>query len=168
MATKPTETAEQRRTREALATAVLVAVVAVAAIVLISIFVGGGRNSSNPVPSGGAAPATGPTPVYAQLGEMYIKPDVRSVPAGRTKFTVANIGTVMHEMVVVKTPTPAGQLPTNAAGEASEKGAVGEVSDLGPGRVDTLTLNLKPGHYALICNLPGHYKAGMYTNFHVQ
>ncbi len=45
---------------------------------------------------------------------------------------------------------------------------MGEVSDLGPGRDDTLTLNLKPGHYALICNLPGHDAAGMYTNFQVR
>ena len=165
MATKPTETETTTRTREALATVVLVAVVAVAAIVVISIFAGGGGNNGNPA---AAAAATGRTPVSVQLGEMYIKPDVRAVPAGRTKFTVANIGTVMHEMVVVKTRTPAGQVPTNAAGEASEKGAIGEVSDLGPGRVDTLTLNLKPGHYALICNLPGHYKAGMFTNFQVR
>jgi uncharacterized cupredoxin-like copper-binding protein len=145
---------------------VLVAVVAVAAIVLISIFTGGGGGKGTPAAAGAAA--TGPTPVYVQLGEMYIKPDVGSVPAGRTKFTVANVGTVKHEMVVVKTPTPAGKLPTNAAGEASEKDAVGEVSDLGAGRAETLTLNLKPGHYALICNLPGHYKAGMFTNFRVK
>jgi uncharacterized cupredoxin-like copper-binding protein len=166
MAAKPTQT-DRTRTRDALATVVLVAVVAVAAIVLISSFTGGGGSNGKPTAAAGAA-ATGPTPVYAQLGEMYIKPDARSVPAGRTKFTVANVGTVEHEMVVVNTPTPAGQLPTNAAGEASEQGAIGEVSDLGPGRVDTLTLNVKPGHYALICNLPGHYKAGMFTNFQVK
>jgi uncharacterized cupredoxin-like copper-binding protein len=165
MAAKPAQT-DTTRTREALATVVLVAAVAVAAIVLVSIFTSGGGSNGKSVAAGGAA--AGPTAVYAQLGEMYIKPDVRSVPAGRTKFTVANVGTLKHEMVVVKTPTPAGQLPTNAAGEASEKGAVGEVSDLGPGRADALTLNLKPGHYALICNLPGHYKAGMFTNFRVR
>jgi uncharacterized cupredoxin-like copper-binding protein len=168
MATKPTKTEMKTSTREALSTVVLVAAVAVAAIVGLSILTGGGGGNAKPVAAGAGAAATGPTPVYTQLGEMYIKLDVRSVPAGRTKFTVVNIGTVRHEMVVIRTDTPAGQLPTNSAGEASEKGAVGEVSDLGAGREDTLTLNLKPGHYALICNLPGHYKAGMYTNFQVK
>jgi uncharacterized cupredoxin-like copper-binding protein len=25
--------------------------------------------------------------------------------------------------------------------------------------------DLKAGHYALVCNLPGHYKAGMHVDF---
>ncbi len=52
--------------------------------------------------------------------------------------------------------------------QASEKGAVGEVEDLGQGDTKKLTLNLKKGHYALICNLPGHYKGGMYADFTVR
>jgi uncharacterized cupredoxin-like copper-binding protein len=28
-----------------------------------------------------------------------------------------------------------------------------------------LTLDLKPGHYAVVCNLPGHYAAGMRQDF---
>jgi uncharacterized cupredoxin-like copper-binding protein len=168
MPSRPSKPEMKESTREALAIAVLVAVIAVAVIVAISIVTGGNGGSQRAAAANPTAAAGGPTPVYVQLGEMYIKPDARSVPAGRTEFTVANIGTVTHEMVVVRTATPAGKLPTNAAGEASEKGAVGEVSDLGAGRADTLTLNLKPGHYALICNLPGHYKAGMFTNFRVR
>ncbi len=31
-----------------------------------------------------------------------------------------------------------------------------------------LTLDLKPGHYAIICNLPGHYLGGMYTDLTVK
>ncbi len=27
--------------------------------------------------------------------------------------------------------------------------------------------NLKPGHYAIVCALPGHYQSGMYTDFTV-
>jgi uncharacterized cupredoxin-like copper-binding protein len=30
-----------------------------------------------------------------------------------------------------------------------------------------LTADLSPGHYALVCNLPGHYKAGMHVDFWV-
>jgi uncharacterized cupredoxin-like copper-binding protein len=37
-----------------------------------------------------------------------------------------------------------------------------------PGAAKTLALNLAPGHYALVCNLPGHYKAGMYADLTVK
>jgi len=33
-----------------------------------------------------------------------------------------------------------------------------------PGRV---TVNLPPGHYVVMCNIEGHYKAGMYADFDV-
>ena len=41
-------------------------------------------------------------------------------------------------------------------------------SDLAAGATKTLTLNLKPGHYALICNIAGHYMAGMYADLTVR
>jgi uncharacterized cupredoxin-like copper-binding protein len=50
---------------------------------------------------------------------------------------------------------------------ASEAGSIGEVSGLKAGQSKTLTLHLKPGHYALICNEPGHYMSGMHTDFRV-
>ena len=167
MATEHTESATKSKTRNTLAAVILVALLAVAVVVGVSL-IGGWHGAGSKLAATGGAAAAGATPVYTQLGEMYIKPDTRSVPAGKVSFHVANIGKVMHEMVVIRTDTPAGKLPTNSVGEASEKGAVGEVSDLGPGRDQFLTLNLKPGHYALICNLPGHYKAGMFTNFTVR
>jgi uncharacterized cupredoxin-like copper-binding protein len=30
-----------------------------------------------------------------------------------------------------------------------------------------VTVTLAPGHYELVCNLPGHYTAGMYTQLDV-
>jgi uncharacterized cupredoxin-like copper-binding protein len=32
-----------------------------------------------------------------------------------------------------------------------------------PNAEKTITLDLKPGVYLLICNVPGHYAAGMWT-----
>ena len=49
--------------------------------------------------------------------------------------------------------------------EADEARNVGEIGDLQPGQAETLSLPLEPGHYALICNLPGHYKAGQHADF---
>ena len=43
-----------------------------------------------------------------------------------------------------------------------------QIGDFAASKTKRLTLNLKPGHYALLCNLPGHYKAGMFTDFTVK
>jgi len=40
-------------------------------------------------------------------------------------------------------------------------------SELEPGKWGSLTVTLPPGKYLLICNLPGHYGAGMSTEFAV-
>ena len=62
--------------------------------------------------------------------------------------------------MVIRPGKDAGKLPV-VNGEASEKGAKGEIEDIAPGTTKSLTLTLQKGHYALVCNLPGHYKAGM-------
>jgi hypothetical protein len=59
--------------------------------------------------------------------------------------------------------------PSPAPGCASsEKGALGETGDIKPGTTKALTLSLKKGKYALVCNLPGHYKGGMYAGLTVK
>jgi uncharacterized cupredoxin-like copper-binding protein len=45
---------------------------------------------------------------------------------------------------------------------------VGETGDMDAGTSKTLTIDLKPGHYALVCNLAGHYRMGMYSDFEVK
>ena len=72
-----------------------------------------------------------------------------------------------HEFVVLRTATPAAQLPIKA-GRADETGNVGETGDLEAGASKTIAVNLKAGHYALICNLPGHYTAGQHTDLTVK
>ena len=44
---------------------------------------------------------------------------------------------------------------------------LGEVSELDPGARGALRLDLKPGNYLLFCNIPGHFRAGMWTVFTV-
>ena len=44
---------------------------------------------------------------------------------------------------------------------------VDEVEDIAPGTSASLSLDLEPGTYAVICNLPGHYANGMHTTFAV-
>ncbi len=105
--------------------------------------------------------------VQVGLNEFNVSPAVQGAPAGKVTFSVTNTGKVEHEFVVVKTVRPAGSL-TSHGGEASEAGNVGEIGSVKPGQQKKLTLTLKAGHYSLLCNLPGHYKAGQFVDFYVR
>ncbi len=72
-----------------------------------------------------------------------------------------------HEFVVLATPTLAAKLPMSG-GRASEKGSVGEIGEFAAGLTKKLTVTLKPGHYALICNVAGHYTGGQHADFTVK
>ncbi len=109
-------------------------------------------------------PANG-NAVGVVLKEFTLKPAPVKAKSGEVTFKISNQGKVKHEFVVIKTPKPAGDLLKG--NEADEAGAVGEVGGIQPGKNATLKLKLSAGHYALICNLPGHYKAGQYANFQV-
>ena len=45
---------------------------------------------------------------------------------------------------------------------------MGEIEEIKPGEVKRLTLTLRKGHYALICNLPCHYAKGQFVDFYVR
>jgi uncharacterized cupredoxin-like copper-binding protein len=102
------------------------------------------------------------------LSEFKISPSPKSASAGKVTFNVKNSGDMEHEMVVIKTSTAASKLKVGSNNRVSEKGSVGEVEDLASGKSKKLTLNLKKGHYVLICNIPGHYKGGMRADFTVK
>ena len=107
--------------------------------------------------SGRAVPVT--------LNEFNILAAVQSAPVGKVTFVLTNKGKMAHEFVVVKTAKPAGSLLKGK--EADETGAAGEEGDIQPGQTKKLVLTLKRGHYALICNLPGHYLGGQFADFYV-
>ncbi|MGH3142317.1 MAG: cupredoxin domain-containing protein [Gaiellales bacterium] len=88
--------------------------------------------------------------------------------ATRVTFVVRNAGKMTHEFVVLKTTKAAGRLAARSAREAPETGAVGEIEEIKPGEVKRLTLNLRKGHYSLICNLPFHYGRGQFVDFYVR
>ncbi len=67
---------------------------------------------------------------------------------------------------MIKTSKPASDLLKN--GRADETGSVGEIGGVEPSQTKTLKLSLKAGHYALLCNLPGHYAAGQYADLTVR
>lgn len=115
----------------------------------------------------------GPTTVNVELGEYSIKVDRDRVPAGRVRFVAKNVGQMEHELVVVRTDLPAHQLPYNEAEQVAEEETAGQLlgeiepEDLPPGKSAEMTLELTRGHYVLLCNIPTHYKLGMYLDFNV-
>lgn len=158
--------------------AVLALLIAAANLVAVALKLDG-RTSTTTVTTTTPAPAATPPATAAApaapaaihsvavgLKEFTITPSSSTAAAGRVTFKVKNAGTIPHEFVVLRTPKPAGSLLQGAL--ANESGNVGESGDLAVGASKTLTLNLKAGHYALICNLPGHYKAGQHTDFTVK
>jgi uncharacterized cupredoxin-like copper-binding protein len=112
-----------------------------------------------------AAPALAATTVNESLSNFKITGG-SSAKAGSVTFKVKNATKIGHELVVIKTNTKAAKLKVSG-GKASEKGKVGEVEVSG-GKTKTLKLNLKKGHYALICNVGDHYMEGMHMDFTVK
>lgn len=104
--------------------------------------------------------------VAVQVDGFSVFPGTQGAPKGKVRFVVTNIDQIEHEFVVVKTAKPADSLLKGR--EADETGAVGELDGVKAGNARVLTLTLKPGHYALICNLPGHYLAGQFADFYVR
>ncbi len=143
---------------------------------IIALLVSTGNDSTRTMMAP-AAPAVAATPaapaapgkIGVTLKEFSVNPTATQAPAGRVRFNVKNGGTIPHEFVVLRTDKPAGALLDGKNGaRADETGNVGETGDLAPGAAKTVSITLKAGHYALICNLPGHYSAGQHIDFTVK
>jgi uncharacterized cupredoxin-like copper-binding protein len=118
------------------------------------------------------AASGGPTVVNVVGGEKsggkyYLTVTPASVKAGPTTITFKNQGTMEHEVIVLKTDTPADKLKVGANHEVSEDASVGEDSETKPGKTKSTTIDLKPGKYVLACNIERHYEKGMFTAFTV-
>jgi uncharacterized cupredoxin-like copper-binding protein len=107
--------------------------------------------------------ASKPATVRVRLSEWQVAPTVSRDSHGRIRFVVSNTGKTSHEMVVLRTSKSAAEL--GHAKRISEAGSVGEAGDVAAGASKAVALRLKPGHYSLVCNLPGHYEAGMHADF---
>lgn len=98
-------------------------------------------------------------------GMMSIRIDKPTVKAGTVTFDVTNWSkSVLHEMLVVSVDNPSAPLPYDyAQGRVPEEQVkvLGEAADLQPNMSKTVEIALQPGSYLLICNVPGHYAAGM-------
>jgi uncharacterized cupredoxin-like copper-binding protein len=110
-------------------------------------------------------PATGKDMSKVTMGVAL---STETVKAGEVTFEVLNSSKdTVHEVIIARlkdVTTPLAYLASDSKVD-EEKGEdhLGEVSELDPGKTGALRLELKPGHYLLFCNIPGHYMAGMWT-----
>ena len=112
----------------------------------------------------------GPSVVKFKMVEWDIVPQNASKshgPLPKVTFVVQNAGKLKHEFLVLRTDTAAGQLAAAGTPRVSEKRAAGEIGDIPPGKSKTLTLKLPQGHYALICNIKGHWSNGQFVDYYV-
>ncbi|WP_369386487.1 sulfocyanin-like copper-binding protein [Streptomyces sp. CG1] len=111
-------------------------------------------------------------------GMMRLTAHPATVPAGTISLRVRNVGALTHEVLVLPLPTGqfVGERLVGPDGRISETGSVGEASrschagsghGITAGATGWATLTLHPGRYELLCNLPGHYAAGMYAELDV-
>jgi uncharacterized cupredoxin-like copper-binding protein len=104
-------------------------------------------------------------------GMMSMRLDQPSVKAGKVTFEVTNWSrSVLHEMIIVAVDNPSAPLPYDYAQARIPEEQVkvlGEAGDLQPNTSTTVELTLSAGSYLLICNLPGHYAAGMVAALNV-
>jgi uncharacterized cupredoxin-like copper-binding protein len=157
-------------------------VTAVVAVLVLAVAGCGDDNSTaepatSPTPSGAKEARTPPAPHSASgspasatevtshrttvsMTEFAFQPKALSARAGALRITAENDGNAQHELILIRTTREASMLPTEG-GHASEAGIVGEIPEQGPGESASRTFVLQPGVYVYICNVPGHYAAGM-------
>lgn len=155
------------------------AMATIAAVAILSGCSGGASSQSKTSTMGPSSPAAAvgqPTSALAKSGisvgvienHLAVVPDTLTTAAGPITFVVHNDGVARHDFYVLKTDLPADKLPTNT-GEvlvtATGIESIGRIANIDIGSSGSLSLNLTPGKYVLICNVPGHYDEGMYVGF---
>jgi uncharacterized cupredoxin-like copper-binding protein len=96
-----------------------------------------------------------------------------TIKAGQVTFHITNDDTSdTHEFLIFKSGLAPGKLPldSNSNVDVTAPGLtkIGGIAPLSPGESKDLTVTLDPGKYVALCNLPGHYEAGMFAGFTVQ
>ena len=116
----------------------------------------------------GAAPAhhesaTAPAgSIGVTMGDMWIKSATPTAKAGKVNFAVENQGAMMHGLAIVKAPAEA------PGGMLDDSTFLAKGGDLAAGATETMSADLTPGEYELVCHLAGHYAAGQKLPFKVE
>jgi uncharacterized cupredoxin-like copper-binding protein len=131
--------------------------------------------SQPPSTAGTVAGSSLPEGVVAvSLSEMDLIVSSQSAGSGEVTFQIKNSGELPHELVVIRTDKAADELPVEDVKVVERRlDVVARSEHIPAAQQATLTVDLAPGHYVLICNLSGHYEQsqfgpGMRADFDVQ
>ena len=96
-----------------------------------------------------------------------------TIKAGQVTFHVTNASTSdTHSFIIFKTDLAPGNLPLDSSNNIDETAQgltrIDGIAKLDPGAVMDLPVTLQSGNYVAVCDLPGHYQAGMFIGFTVQ
>jgi uncharacterized cupredoxin-like copper-binding protein len=112
------------------------------------------------------APPLASSPGPVTLSDFKVQPAATTVAAGKVTFQISNVGSVQHELLVFHSGLAPNAYPLKDGTIDEESSLITKVSDgdnIDPGASQSRTVDLtQPGTYLFVCNLPGHFKAGMY------
>lgn len=122
---------------------------------------------------GGGGGSAADADLQIDLADFSIELSTDTVPSGSVLFAASNAGPTTHEFEVFSVPDGVDLAEIPIADDVADvEGAglkvVDEIEDIVAGTSAELTLNLEPGSYAVVCNLPEHYAQGMYAAFTVE
>ena len=107
--------------------------------------------------------------VIVDLKEYAVTLNVAMIKAGTVKFGIRNNGTMVHDFELIRTDLAPDKLPIDGgAAKAREDGLVKQMINIAVNRSTTLSADLTPGHYVIICNVAGHYQLGMRAELKVE
>ena len=152
-------------------------VVTVALVNMGGPMMNGGNNmmsgSGNGMMGGSGGMMFGNATATSPQGMMGLTLDRTSVAHATVSFVAVNRGGINHELLVLPLSgsQTVGTRAVGSDGKVDESSSLGEASTanghgagegITPGAASWVTLDLAPGRYEVLCNLPGHYAAGMY------
>ncbi len=129
------------------------------------------QSSAAPISTPSSGPTAGPTGVPPAGIAVYVSEWSVGLPtsiaAGQVDLSITNIGTIQHELLVFKSTLPLSTYPVDSSGNIIENGPgitlVSDGDNIDPGKTQARTVDLsQPGSYVFVCNIPGHFKAGMF------
>lgn len=106
--------------------------------------------------------------VVVDMKDYSVTLSVSTMKAGSIKFGIRNLGGMEHQFDLIRTDLALDKLPIDGAAKAKEDGLVKQIKGIGAGKVATISADLAPGRYVIICNIAGHYQLGMRAELRVE